>query len=65
MSSNDRLILLGKKSDLEKLKVKIEIKLKNYSDSLRQNCSTLLIDNLEEMDEKAIRYFQMSWLNKL
>lgn len=51
------MILLGKKIELEEERESIIIKLKSFSHSLEEHCSTLLIDDLEVMDDKAIKVF--------
>ena len=57
MSSNERLILIGKKKELEDSKEKIIIKLKGFSKLLIEHSSTLLIDDLKQMDDKSIKVY--------
>ncbi len=65
MNSNKKLVLCGKKKELEDQRGKIIIKLKGFSDLLIQHSETLLYDNFEEMDYEAIKVYAEELANQI
>lgn len=65
MSSNKRMILSGKKIELEEKRKEIIIKLKTFSQSLEEHCSILLIDEFENMDENAIKVYSEELIKQI
>ena len=57
MSSNERLILLGKIEELKEEERKICVKIRGASELVRSHCSTLIHDSYDQMDDNIIEVF--------
>ena len=57
MSSDEKYLLVGRKTELYESKEKKIIKIKAFTKLIRENCDTTINLDLERIDTKAIKVF--------